>query len=98
MRTTGRLRGWRLAAQVDGEVGRKDDLVIGDGGLVLRIGCGEELGHAADGLNHYVSAQEGTLLVRAGFLAQNASAMARRSARRLGGSRRRRIGVACRAR
>ncbi len=39
--------GWRLAAQDDGEVGRKDALVIGeDGGLVLRIRFGEEPGHA----------------------------------------------------
>jgi hypothetical protein len=49
-----------LATQNGGEVGRKDDLVIGDdGGLVLRGGLGEEAGHAADGLDDHVSAQEG---------------------------------------
>jgi len=61
--------GSALAAQNDSEVGRKNDLVIGDdGGLVLRIGCGEEPGHAADGLNYYVSAQEGTLFGKSRIL------------------------------
>jgi hypothetical protein len=63
------ILGSALAAQDDGEVGRKDALVIGDdGGLVLRIGFGEEPGHAADGLNHYVSAQEGTLFGKSRIL------------------------------
>ena len=58
-----------LAAQNDSEVGRKNDFIIGDdGGQVLRIGCGEEPGHAADGLNHYVSAQEGTLFGKSRIL------------------------------
>jgi hypothetical protein len=34
----------------------------------LRIGFGEEPGHAADGLNYYVSAQEGTLFNKSRIL------------------------------
>jgi hypothetical protein len=61
--------GNRLAPQNGGEVGRKNDLVIGnDGGLVLRGGLGEEAGHAADGLNDDVCAQEGTLFSERGVL------------------------------
>jgi hypothetical protein len=55
--------------QNGGEVGRKNDLVIGDdGGLVLRGGLGEEAGHASDGLDDHVSAQEGTLFGERGVL------------------------------
>jgi hypothetical protein len=57
-----------LAAQNGGEVGRKDDLVIGDDdGLVLRGGLGEEAGHAADGLDDHVRAQEGASFGERGF-------------------------------
>ena len=46
-----------LAAQNDREIGRNDDLVIGDDRrLVSRIGFSEEPGHASDCLNHHVGA------------------------------------------
>ena len=51
------------------EVGRKDDLVIGDdSGLVLRGGLGEEAGHSADGLDDDVGAEEGALFGECGVL------------------------------
>jgi hypothetical protein len=37
----------------------------------LRIGFGEEPGHAADGLKHYVSAQEGTLFGKSRILGRD---------------------------
>jgi hypothetical protein len=58
-----------LGPQNGGEVGRKDDLVIGDGGgLVLRGGFGEEAGHSADDLDDDIGAEEGALFGECGVL------------------------------
>lgn len=58
-----------LAAQNGGEVGRKDDLVIGnDGWLVLRGGLREKAGHSADGLDDDVGAEECALFGECGVL------------------------------
>lgn len=58
-----------LASQDGGEVGRKDDLVVGDDdGLVLRSGLGEEPGHAADCLNDDIGAEKRAFFSERGVL------------------------------